>query len=162
METFVYVERHQTIICRICKHAVTARQIRRYIMDAPVNCSGTHDAEARQRMVSKFETKEAVNIKDLAIPTTTVVSVDGLEIFTDGLKCDSTERGCWFITRKTDEIKRHCRQVHGWANPHGRGRPRKGVSSIDQPWTANVKCQQFFKTGPKSRLFEVRLPSEEE
>jgi len=168
MDSFVYVERHRTIICRTCKHAVAASQFQRHIQDASARHSAAlHDSETRRRVVERFTPLNAVDIKDLVIPSTTVRSIDGLNIYIDGLMCNTGEDECRFISREMRVIKRHCRQEHGWSNPQGRGRPRKGNRNVgnadaDIPWRANVKCQQFFKTGDKAQLFEVRLPEEEE
>ena len=107
MDSFVYVERHRTIICKTCKHAVGASQFQRHIQDRTAHSVALLDRETWRRVVEKFTALRAVNTKDIVIPSTTVRSIDGLDIYTDGFMCSKGE--CRFIGRKVRVIKRHCR-----------------------------------------------------
>ena len=101
-----------------------------------------------------------VKIKDLVIPTTPVPRVEGLDVYVDGLMCNSEGCDSRFITRRVEPMQQHAREVHGWTNPKSKGRPVRG-SSIELPWTTAVKCQQFFKRGPQSQYFEVTIQSQD-
>ena len=165
MDSFRFDHQHRIIICKVCSQAVSASQFRRHIQDSSQHRADFPKGEGRQGIVSQFETTATVDIKDLDIPSVVVKIINGLEIFTDGLACKSPGSHCHFITRQTKWIKRHAHKRHGWENPRIRGRPTKAEHDQEvasRPWITDIKCQQFFKTGPKAQLFEVRLAEEED
>ena len=76
----------------------------------------------------------------------------------DGIKCHQ----CLYIAWQERVINKHYRQVHGWANDRGRGRPTKQQQKQQRhvPWTSGVYYQHFFKGQYASGWFEVKAAIE--
>jgi len=160
MDHFIYNEQHRTIICRVCKYAVTEAHLDRHIRKSKCNETLLRDSDRREAVVAAFHSKETIAVTDLVIPTQPVPSIDGLDVFVDGLQCAIPGCDCKYITRSKKKMQIHARDIHHRAKQRP-GRPAKGresdMASENQTWMSDVKCQQFVKVGPMSKLFEVRL-----
>ena len=77
---------------------------------------------------------------------------------TDGMQCefeDDNSRSCRFISCHEDQIRKHCREEHGWENKQ-KGRPKAGTEKRF-PWRSGVHCQHFFVRGPGVQFFEIQV-----
>jgi len=84
-----------------------------------------------------------------------------LAIFKDGFKCiapGQESASCRYIRRTVQDMQKHCRKEHGWANPRKRGRVSSGRRiEMGKLWVEGVHCQKFQSTGKLGRLFEVSV-----
>jgi hypothetical protein len=100
----------------------------------------------------------AANVDGIRFPDEIIPAIESLPVWSDGKKCVQ----CGHIRRTRQDIQKHCRSEHGWANPRGRGgtpgaRPAGGLG---EAWVDGVHCQRFGRTGALQRLFEVMPPAD--
>ena len=151
----LYVEEHRLIVCTLCSQAVSSTQIRRHLHNEKHRLFG-HDVPAWcSRALRDMQQHDCIpSLDELVLPAAPVHPVPGLQIFHDGMRCDVL--GCRFVCRSVRHMQMHHRRVHGRSNPRSRGRPSGATAASHAvPWRAGVSCQQFYPSGPKSKLFEV-------
>ncbi len=80
----------------------------------------------------------AANVDGIRFPDEIIPAIESLPVWSDGKKCVQ----CGHIRRTRQDIQKHCRSEHGWANPRGRGgkpgaRPAGGLG---EAWVDGVYC----------------------
>jgi hypothetical protein len=101
---------------------------------------------------------------EFKIPEYVEEAVEGLPVYTDGVKCELDEGQCAYVCRNMDVIKEYWRKMHG----HSVGQKRGGSGmlkkeDIDRQISQNcqqVRCQRFFVQKEHSQCFEVRSSEE--
>ena len=102
---------------------------------------------------------------EFKIPKYVEEAVEGLPVYTDGVKCELDEGQCAYVCRNMDVIKEHWRKMHGHSVGHKRG--GSGMlkkEDIDRQILQNcrqVRCQRFFVQKEHSQYFEVRSREEQ-
>ncbi|KAK4096688.1 hypothetical protein N658DRAFT_404715, partial [Parathielavia hyrcaniae] len=119
-ELFIPLPAFQIAICREHRSAVTAKSVASHVGSQHRHLA----AQVRQRIV-----KEASALRGDGLlaadthgirfpgPGEVVPAIDGLPVWSDGKKCVR----CGHIRSTREDIQKHCRSEHGWANPRPRG-----------------------------------------
>jgi hypothetical protein len=87
-------------------------------------------------------------------------AVDGMPVYTDGVKCEVDKGQCAYVCCNIDVLKEHWRKTHGFSvgqRRGGSGMLRK--EDTDRQILQNrrqVQCQRFFVQKEHSQYFEVR------
>lgn len=157
LDVFVYMPRYCLAICRFCKHAVLANEVKSHLLDDKHRWTLTKkergDIESRVReFPGVLQTQEdLVNFK-LPSPDTPVLPFIAPPK-EDGLRC----KICGYVTRTVSGMRSHCREKHRWKpdrykgfNVMLRARVRREL-----PWTDGVLCQRLFVSRYASGWFEV-------
>ena len=129
MDLFHYYLQYRILVCKSCQYAIQP------------NCIIAH-LRSDQHKLPRQQSEEIANQYknyDLAdpciehiIPQTTILPIDYLPIYRDGLACSH----CQYVCRSERWIKQHQREVHNIRI--GRGR-RSGPIGWSTTW-----CQCFF------------------
>jgi hypothetical protein len=160
---FQHLTEWEVVVCKECRYAVWPRQVVGHLTN-------------RQHRMPK---KQAVGISDeieqwhgiaqfsgeFKIPEFVEEAVEGLPVYTDGVKCELDEGQCAYVCRNMDVIKEHWRKTHR----HSVGQKRGGSGmlkkeDIDRQILQNcrqVRCQRFFVQKEHSQYFEVRSSEEQ-
>ena len=131
-EIFTPLPAFRTAVCQEHGSVVTARSVTSH-----VNSRHRHlAARVRQRIVAEALALRdagslAANTNNIRFPDEVVPAIEGLPVWSDGKKC--IEYG--YIRRTREDIQKHCRLEHGWANPRGRGgkpgaKPAGGLGEV--------------------------------
>ncbi|KAK4116043.1 hypothetical protein N656DRAFT_786537 [Canariomyces notabilis] len=127
-ELFVPLPAFRTAVCREHRTAVTAKSVARH-----VNSHHGHLAACTRRCIVEEASAlhgngcwPAIYMTDIRFPDQVIPVIDSLPVWSDGKRCVQ----CGHIRRTRQDIQKHCRLEHGWANPRrrggkpgGRGRP---------------------------------------
>ncbi|KAJ1678409.1 hypothetical protein EV182_004106, partial [Spiromyces aspiralis] len=157
-ELFITLPEFQVAVCREHRSAVTAKSVASHIGSRHRHLAGP----VRQRIAAEASALRddgslAADTHGIRFPSEAVAAIDGLPVWSDGKKCTQ----CGYIRRTRQDIQKHCRLEHGWANPRKRGgkpgaRPPGGLG---EAWVDGVHCQRFGQDGALQRLFEVMPPA---
>lgn len=152
----LYVQDHRLIVCTLCGQAVSSTQVRRHLHNEKHRLFGHNDPDWCARALRDIEQQDCISsLDELVIPAAPVRSITGLPVFHDALLCDIL--ACRFVCRTLRHMQMHHKRVHSWSNPRSRGRPSSAMAATNTVlWKAGVSCQQFFPSGSRSQLFEVR------
>ena len=159
MEYFTHLPEFQVIVCKQCQHAVLPSFIHAHFR-------GKHhrlEKEERERIIDVvvevdglIENNEALRQCEFPFPPPTSKPIAALvKPRRDGIQCTITgdNGACGYICCSLRQMQDHSKEAHNWKSQN-RGRPRNG-RPYNIPWRIDVHCQRFFKSGPKSRYFEV-------
>lgn len=99
-------------------------------------------------VISKPNSLIVLDFVDQAVPV--------LAVYDDGLRCQVAPDQCHYVCRRVLDMRKHCRQVHGWVNRNVESRPSKNDQSREQtePWVS-CQCQRIMVQGPGSQYFVV-------
>ena len=156
MNPFVHLPEHGVIICtgKKCKYAVLPDYINSHLSSSHHN----YNQEQRKQVIQEIQQipqliQNARGLASFQFPEPTCPAIPQLQPAKSGLQCKT----CRYICCNRVKMRDHCKAVHQWKNERKKGRPsyKKRQSAPEEPWISNVHCQQFFKQGPKSQLFEV-------
>src|SRR5205814_8344523 len=161
MEPFVHLPDLNIVICKDCKFACIAAEVRSHLQTR-------HKAirlERRRAIEQEVEQipgiiRSQADLLAFQFPSPDASPIQVLgKPATDGLKC----RECPYIARQVCKIQEHCRKQHGWQNERRRGRVRAELAAVERqlPWTEGVYCQRLFRSRYASGWFEVRQEMEE-
>ena len=131
-EIFTPLPAFRTAVCHEHRSVVTARSVASH-----VNSRHRHlAARVRQRIVAEALALRdagslAADTNNIRFPDEVVPAIEGLPVWSDGKKCIE----CGYIRRTREDIQKHCRLEHGWANPRGRGgkpgaKPAGGLGEV--------------------------------
>jgi len=161
MHSFTHLPEYPVVICKECKIAVSIEGIYTHLTGK--KHQNVTKAERRRIMATLGQIpgiiQDEKGLHEFQFPPPTTKAISALQdAKTDGLRC----KKCSYISRHNQGIQEHSRNKHGWQNPRKRGREprlkrqeRKEAEGSDLPWVSGVRCQRFFKQGPKSGWFEV-------
>jgi superfamily II DNA helicase RecQ len=160
MDPFVYFPVQHIVVCSQCKHAVLPNSIDVHLRDKDKH---NIPQDERTRIIQHVDAIEGLivsraELNRLAFPSASCPPIPQLQPpRTDGMQCefvDENSRLCRFISCHEDQIRKHCREEHGWENKQ-KGRPKAGTEKRF-PWRIGVHCQHFFVRGPGAQFFEVQ------
>ena len=155
---FQHLTEWEVIVCKECKYAVWPRQVAGHLTNRQ------HKMPRKQAIGISDEIEQWHGIAqfpgEFEIPKYVEEAVEGLPVYTDGIKCELNRGQCAYVCRNMDVIKEHWRKTHG----HSVGQKRGGSGmlkkeDIDRQILQNcrqVRCQRFFVQKEHSQYFEVR------
>lgn len=127
MYPFVHLPDHSVAVCVECQHAILPSNIDTHLRDGDKHNS---TKEERQQVIQEVENIEGLiteraGLNRLVFPPAGEPPISVLqEPRTDGLECrlrDEFQEPCQFISCHQNQIKKNCRERHGWVNPQKRG-----------------------------------------
>jgi hypothetical protein len=160
-EVFQYSPRIQLPICRQCRHAVWPERIASHVRRREHRLSA-RDAHYIQDQVLQWP--DLLQNRDVifTIHKSIRAPILELDIFKDGLLCNSQTEECRYVCRDEASMKVH------WARHHPGQRGKAGAPCASQRSSKNpqlwrrVHCQRIFPRRQGSQYFEVEAPQQVE
>lgn len=159
---FQHLTEWEVVVCKECRYAVWPRQVVGHLTNRQ------HRMPRKQAVGISDEIEQWHGIAQFSgefkIPKYVGEAVEGLPVYTDGVKCELDEGQCAYVCRNMDVIKEHWRKMHGHSVGHKRG--GSGMlkkEDIDRQILQNyrqVRCQRFFVQKEHLQYFEVRSREE--
>ena len=151
-------DKHKILICIPCQYAIIPSQLTTHLRSHHSRLT----IEERRDYITKVNgCLTLANVHEAVVyPILTDPPVPCLPVYFDGLKCNAVNHGniaCAYICRDLRQMRKHCKDKHGWINEQKRGGDTcsKSLHARNKIWTTHCACQRFFKVNSWQKYFEV-------
>jgi hypothetical protein len=156
---FVILSEHKLLVCtaKSCQHVVWPKEVRAHCTGKK-HRMGSKDAQA---MAGQFKHDGCLlqQPDELEIPRFVTSAIPQLPLYTDGLRCEVEPEKCYYICRRENGMRDHCRTEHGWTRFERGGRysrVQEARARRERPWPwRSATCQRFAVSGERAKFFEV-------
>jgi hypothetical protein len=163
-EHFHHLSEWHVVVCRECQYAVWPAQVKGHLMNKQHGMSGKQAAAVSEE-ISEWP-GVAQYSGEFHMPKYVEQAVDGLPVFTDGIKCHLDQGECSYVGRSIAVVKEHWRKAHGFSAGQRRGGSgmlkKEDIERRVSQHCRRVCCQRFFVQKEHSQYFEVRSGAEAE
>lgn len=160
-ELFQYSSAIQLPVCRQCRYALWPEKIADHVQGRQHRLSA-QDARELQNQVLQWPDLLPDREMIFRIHENVQPPIPELEIFSDGLLCDTQTEECRYICRDQQTMKTHFGRFHpGQRGKAGAPCTSQRSSKNPQPWR-RVHCQRIFPRRQGSQYFEVEAPQQAE
>src|SRR6516164_6897731 len=164
MEYFTHLPEFQVIICKKCEFAVLPSYIHAHFAAKPQHGVGKDERQRIVNVVAEIDglIQNNEELRQCKFPFPLQISKPITALAKprkNGMRCTFSVAGspCSYICCSMQQMQEHCWEEHKWKSKDKGGYSKKRSNQQQKvPWRTEVHCQRFFKSGAKSRYFEVQ------